>query len=357
MIKIGMIGTGHGLRTLKPGFEHTGLARIVAVSGSSHERASQLAQEYGIEFACSSAEELCSLTELDLICVASPNSYHLEHATVALKSGRHVYLEKPIAMSDAEATKVLSIVQGQGSTKQVFVGHQLRFNPFVREMVKFKESGSLGRIYSLTITQRGGAFSSKDRPWTWEFEVEKGGGVRLAMATHLLDLSNFVIGTTAKQVSLSADPVHAIRTPEGGESRKVRVSNFCSMDVDYGDAFAQLSTSAAAHVPGQFEIEILGSDGAMKYDGVTDLKLFQNGAPQEIPGLNNLVADYSERPGSSVFRKSFTYFAQAVLDSISGAKPEAKGAHTVHDAVDLMRVLDEAYDGFQSRVPNRNEAF
>lgn len=357
MIRIGIIGTGHGVRTLKPGFEYTQAARVVALAGSSIERARQVASENDIEIACGSAVELCALPSLDLICVASPNRFHVEHAITAIQSGKHVYLEKPIGNSRNQALQIQEALNNSAQDRLVFVGHQLRFNPFIREIVRLIDKGDLGRIYSVAISQRGGAFASDTRPWTWEFEAESGGGVRLAMATHLLDLANYIARSTPKYLTLSADPVHQRRRPNNGEERIVEVSNFCSLDVDYGETFAQLSTSAAAHLPGYFRIEVLGNRGAVTYDGTESLRIFRDNSIIDAPQLEAVSTDYLSRPGASVFRKSFTYFAEEIIRAISGSVSSVEGSHSVQDAVDLMSLLDSSYAEFQSRFTPKREAF
>ena len=357
MIRIGMIGTGHGLRSLKPGFEYTGKAKVVAVSGSSGARAREAAAANSIEIACASAAELCNLTEIDMVCVASPNSYHLEHARLALQTSKHVYLEKPIGISVCEAREVLDAMNEGDQRRHVFVGHQLRFNPFIQEIVERIKNGELGRVYSVTIGQRGRAFASDRRPWTWEFESKSGGGVRLAMATHLLDLSNYIAQSTPKHLSISADPVHLTRRPGGEGERPVSVSNFCSLDVDYGQAFAQLSTSAAAHLEGYFNLEVLGNHGGATYDGVDKLQFYRDGSLVDEPKIGVLAEDYAKRPGSSVFRKSVTYFADSIVAVLRGESPSTGETHSVQDAVELMSLLDGSYSEFQRRLGMNREAF
>lgn len=357
MINIGMIGTGHGLRTIKPAFEYTKKAKVIAVSGSSATRSQEVADENGIEIACNSAQELCDLEELDLICVASPNVFHLKHSQLALKSGKHVYLEKPVGINAKEAKKLLAQQQKYNVPRHVFVGHQLRFNPFVQELNSLIRNKTLGDVYSVSVAQRGGAFANQTRPWTWEFEESLGGGVRLAMATHLLDLSNFILNSSPVDLSISADPVHSTRKPKGERERAVRVSNFCSLDVDYGKTYAQLSTSAASHVPGYFRLEVLCSHGAAIYDGWENLKIFREGQLDEQFDYSSLIAEFKRRPGSSVFRKSLTYFAEQIVSLLEGEIDTISGAHSLMNAVQLMTNLDNAYQDFKDKVNPPREAF
>lgn len=355
-LKIGIIGTGHGLRTLKPSFEFDGRAEVVAVSGSSMDRARSYASEYGIELVFASSRELCSSDEVDLVCVASPNEFHVLDAINAVDSHKHVYLEKPVGCDHQEAERILAQARKSDTDRIIVVGHQLRFNPYIQEIRSWIMQGSLGHVYLVRIDQRGGAFARQDKPWTWEFDENAGGGVRLAMGTHLVDTASFLVGRQPEELTSSAHPVHKHRPSHTGETRTVAVSNYYSAEVDFGDAFSQVSTSAASHGPGRFEIEVLGSEGSAHYDGGTSLQLFRDS--REVPSAHSIDADaYLSRPGSSVFRKSMTYLASEILDSIERRRDQVDTAHTLEDAVELMRLLDSSNHKFEERYAGSRMAF
>lgn len=354
-LRVGVIGTGHGLRTLRPGFEYAGRAQVVGISGSSSERARLYAADNDIPIAFESAEELCSSDEIDLICVASPNEFHLDHAMLALSSKKHVYLEKPVACSHEDAIQ-LNRFADVSSNRLVVVGHQLRFNPFIQYMRDLVNSEQLGEIYSINITQRGGAFAQLNRPWTWEFDRSVGGGVRLAMGTHLLDASNFLLGFAPEAIFSGGHPVHRKRFRGDGATVVVSISNFFSATADYGTAMCHISTSAASHGPGEFKIEILGSKGVAIYNGGSSMEFFRDGEIV-IDACPVDSGSYESRPGSSVFRKSLTYFADQIVEAIEAGQTKLADAHTLSDAISLLEMLDEADREFSQRGPANRSAF
>src|ERR1700674_5857135 len=99
MVNVGIIGTGVGIRTLLPGFRNTGRATVTSIVGRTPERGAEFAQKYNIAKSYASYKNLVDDPTVDLVCVASPNIEHFEAAMYALKCGKHVLIEKPLALS------------------------------------------------------------------------------------------------------------------------------------------------------------------------------------------------------------------------------------------------------------------
>ena len=96
-IKIGIIGTGVGIRTHLKGFRNfSDDAEIYAIAGSSLERSKEFASEYDIPVACSDYKELCDMDELDLICITAPNKFHKEMLEYTVSKNRNIICEKPM---------------------------------------------------------------------------------------------------------------------------------------------------------------------------------------------------------------------------------------------------------------------
>jgi predicted dehydrogenase len=341
---VGIIGTGVGLRTLLPGFRRTGRAEVVALCGSSQSRVEEVAQRFNIPLLTSDYRAVCESDQVDLICVASPNDLHVEHAIAALSTGKHVYLEKPTGIDLAGAHAINDAAQGQ--RRLVVVGHQLRFNPYIRAMRNLIRGGSVGRIYHLAIAQRGSGFTNPRRKWTWEFETDRGGGVRLAMGSHLVDLSGFLLGGEVQAIAATLDPVHRVRVPEGTESRECRVSNYFSAHVDFPMATAAVSSTAAAHTGPQFEIVAHGEMADLTFDLDRKLLLHRSGYDPEVVLDAETDSEYRHRQASSIFSTSFTYFADEIVHAIESEKTTLQDAATTADASRCMEALDAALHSY-----------
>lgn len=346
-IGVGIIGTGVGLRTLLPGFHRTGRARVVALSGSSARRAQEMGSKYEIPHLTGDYRDVCISPDVSLICVASPNDLHLEHALAALETGKHVYLEKPLGLNVREAEEIADAARSRDD-RLVVVGHQLRFNPYLREMHRLIGSGSIGRPYHIEIQQQGSGFADPNRSWTWEFEPERGGGVRLAMGSHLLDLASFLLGRPVSSVSASLDPVHLLRSPEGQSSRECVASNYFSALVRLGAATGFVSTTAAAHGAPRFDVRVLGDAGDLRFDPDSKLLLARRGSGEGAVLSTQVDEEYQLRQASSIFSTSFTYFADEIIAALLEGRDEVSQAATVGEAVGNMRLLDSALLSYAS---------
>lgn len=353
-LRIGIIGTGVGIRTLLPGFCRTGRAEVVALSGSSRSRAEQIGQPLGIALLTGDYREVCASPDVDLVCVASPNDLHMEHARAALASGKHVYLEKPTGVDAAQSRDIAELAKG--GDRLVVVGHQLRFNPFLRKMRDAIAAGSVGRVYHLSIAQHGSGFANASRPWTWEFESERGGGVRLAMGSHLLDLASFLMGSRVQAVAAALDPVHRVRTPNGGDPRECMVSNYFSALVSFPQTVAHVSTTAAAHSPARFDVVAYGESGELRFDLDRKLVEFRVGSEAQSLLGEDLAAEYRHRQASSIFSTSFTYFADEIVTSLEAGAVTVRDAASPDDAAAYMEVLDAALTSYRKGTREQVEA-
>jgi predicted dehydrogenase len=339
-VGVGIIGTGVGVRTILPGFRRTGRAEVVALSGRSQARAEEVGGSLGIPLLTGDYLSVCNDDRVDLICVTSPNDLHLEHARAALSTGKHVYLEKPTGIDASQAQEIAELARSR--RRLVVVGHQLRFNPYLRALRDTIDSGVVGRIYHLSIAQHGSGFASLNREWTWEFDTNRGGGVRLAMGSHMVDLARYWLGAEAEAVAAEMDPVHSVRTPEGGEPRECRASNFFEATVTFPETAVHMSTTAAAHAAQRFDVVSYGEQGDLTFDLSSNLLLHRLGY-DPVPVLDAEVdAEYRHRAASSIFSVSFTYFAEEIVDAVLADRVDVPGAATVDDAVRCMEVLDAA---------------
>lgn len=164
MVNIGIIGTGVGIRTYLNTFKKMDNANVIAISGSSKERAEEFAKEHQIKMACENYKELIDLKDIDMVCVTAPNKYHFEYAKYCIEAGKHMILEKPATLTINETMELKRLIQN--SNKINIINHQLRFNPYLLKVKEIIEKGKLGRLYYLTIHQQSTGFSNKDMKWT-----------------------------------------------------------------------------------------------------------------------------------------------------------------------------------------------
>jgi predicted dehydrogenase len=341
IIKIGIIGTGVGMRTHLPSFRKVEGVDVVAVTGRNQERTRWFAQTHCIKNAMD-AHSLCQLPDIDLVCVTSPTAYHCAQAQEALAAGKHVLCEKPLAMDIRETCELIDIAR-ERPTQLSLINHQLRFNPYIRKVKEMISDGTIGRPYFLRMHQQSTGFADRQAPWTWSFDSHQGGGVRLAIGSHQIDLLHYWFGETIVAVQGAMDPVLRERRGSDGAVTEVKASGFfdASLELESG-LNVQLSATAASCGKPAFDFSLYGEEGELHFDLNRKLRgafLLNRGSVESVAVTG--IADHESDKEVSIFFASFAYFAPAIVHAIrsrdwSGLEPAA----TFRDAYRVQVVLD-----------------
>ena len=341
MIRVGIIGTGVGLRTHLPAFRELAGVDVVALAGSSVERAREFAQSHSIKYAMD-ARSLCLLPEIDLVCVTSPNPYHRAQVEEALVAGKHVLCEKPLAMNLQETCE-LSTIARERPTQLSLINHQLRFNPYIMKVRDMIANGAIGRPYYLRMHQQSTAFAERQAPWTWSFDSHQGGGVRLAIGSHQIDLLHYWFGESAVTVQGAMDPVVRERRGIDGVVTAVKASGFFSAALELESGMSvHLSATAASCGQPAFDFSLYGEEGELHFDLTRKLRgafLSNRGAVEPITVTG--VTERERENKVSIFSGSFVYFAPAIVKSLeSGDWSDLAPAARFADAYKAQVVLD-----------------
>jgi predicted dehydrogenase len=185
---------------------------MIAFCDLVEEKAAQAARAYGgnkarvyIDY-----KELLKDKSIDIVHVCTPNKSHAEITIAALEAGKHVYCEKPMAKTYADAVKMLEAAKRTG--KKLTIGYQYRFRPDSWYLNKLCRRGDLGEIYFA----KAHALRRRAVP-TWGVfinEEEQGGGALIDIGTHALDMTlwmmnNYkpksVLGSTYKKFARQTD--------------------------------------------------------------------------------------------------------------------------------------------------------
>src|SRR4029079_6977177 len=113
-VGIGIVGTGFARTTQIPGFRDCMGAKVVAIASRNRERAQAVADEFGIEHVASDWHEVVAHPDVDLVSVVPPPSTHMEISLAALDQRKAVLCEKPMALNDAEAVRLLEQANATG---------------------------------------------------------------------------------------------------------------------------------------------------------------------------------------------------------------------------------------------------
>lgn len=340
MINIGIIGTGVGIRTYLNTFKKLENAKVIAISGRNKERAEKFAKENDIEIACKDYKELIDLENLDLICVTPPNKYHYEYAKYCINANKNMILEKPATMTVEEAEELKKMIIK--SEKINIINHQLRYNPYLLKVKEIIEQWLLGRIYNINIHQQSTGFSNKDMKWNWSLEEKEGGGVRLAMGSHLIDLIRFWLKRKILTVKGNMDVVIPERLDNNGKTKAVTACSFFNANLNFEDNLTvNCSATCSAIGKSEFNFQIYGENGELHFD--LENKLIGYFISEE--GKNKIevegVTKEEQENKVSIFSGSFIYYAKQLLTAIESSDYNLlKNASKIDDSIENQIILN-----------------
>ena len=341
-IKIGIIGTGVGIRTHLNGFRLCEDVEVFAICGSSKERSREFAEKYDIPIACADYKELCDIPEIDLVCVTSPNRFHCAAVKYAITKGKHIICEKPLSDNSTEVNELVNEVRKYN--KIAVVDHQLRYNPYIKKIKDMIESGEIGHVYSVRLNQQGTGFANADTLWSWSFEGEQGGGVRLAMASHFTDLIQYWFNNP-KVIAINGylNPVTKERRDVQGNIRNVDASTICSTQINFvNELNVQYYINAGSYIGSRFDISIFGDKGEIQYSLQDKISLYKReDIGKQYPVHVSGVFEDEQQNKISIFSGSFRYFAPNIIKAIqTGDYSLVSDSANFDDAVYNLQILD-----------------
>jgi predicted dehydrogenase len=166
-------------------------AELAAVCDVALERADRASVTHGAR-GYYNYEELLKRADVDIVTIATPSGSHAEIAVAAAKAGKHVLVEKPMAMRAADLTRMINVCRAEGVKLGVI--HQNRFNPAVRELRAALEAGRFGLLTHGQATVRWQRDDAYYAQAPWRGTKEQDGGVLMNQSIHCVDLLQWMLG-------------------------------------------------------------------------------------------------------------------------------------------------------------------
>jgi predicted dehydrogenase len=342
MTSIGIIGAGMIANIHAESAARIG-TNVLTVFDSRLERANEFAQKHVCEVE-ESFDAMLRRDDLDGVVIAVPNDKHAQFAIDALQAGKHVLLEKPMAMSLAQCD---AIVEARNQSSKVLqMGFVCRFAPAAMKAKEIIESGTLGDIHHVQATllrQRGipglgGWFTTKEK---------SGGGCLIDIGVHLIDL---VMYLTSKQnpvrvqgkctqafsiASYAYEEMWSTPVEDGTFDVEDRVR---AMVTDKSETTFQFDVAWATHLPEHAMNDgllIEGTDGSLVVDLWSDEILCgysQNGTPK-TKRVSVAVTEAWDDAFDGEHRAFAAATANGVLDSCAGTGEDGRLVQQIVEAI------------------------
>jgi predicted dehydrogenase len=248
--------------------------------------------------------------KIDAVYVASPVVFHASQAIAALRAGKHVLCEKPVAMNYAEAA---SIVEAANASGNLFgVAYYRRLYPKLRRAKELMEAGAIGKpLFAEGIYH--GWLESEERGWLRDPALA-GGGPLYDVASHRIDAMNFLFGKPERATGLRSNALHDLKV-EDSATALIGYANGVHAVVD-----ARWNSRVACD-----EFRIIGSEGALELTPLNGPELRGPGIIEQLPTATN------------VHQPAIENFVAAILDGAPLACPGDEAIWTDWVTEQVMR--------------------
>lgn len=286
-IKIGIIGWGfmgrthaHALRAMPLFYPGAGFrAEIAGICSRRLEKAREAAEELNVPYYTDDYRQLLAREEIDAVSVCTPNALHEEIALAALKAGKHLYIDKPLADTAQGARRIADQAEKSGVfTRMVFNNRYLPVTLRARELV---DQGRIGRVLSFEGRYLHSGSIDPNKPIGWKQTLQ--GGVLLDLGSHVLDLITWLCGYP-EAVFCAQRTLYATRpTREGGATRDLSDDQTLMLLRLPGGAMGQVEASKiATGANDELTVEIRGEKGALAFDLMQPnyLRFYDNTRPE-----------------------------------------------------------------------------
>jgi predicted dehydrogenase len=276
------------------------IPRLVGVAGRNETAVAEAAKRYGYQKSYTDYKRMIRNKDVQVFDNGGPNDAHATPTIYAAEYGKHVFCEKPLARTAAEAKKMLDAVQKAGVKHMVAFNY--RFVPAIVQAKKLIESGKLGRIFHFRAVYLQEWIIDPSFPKIWRLDKKVAGSGALGdLGAHVIDLARFLVGEPKRVSGMTKTFIEQRPLPDGSGMGTVDVDDaFISlMEFDNG-AIGTVEASRFCHGRKNHNcIEINGEHGTIRFnlERFNELEVFwANDEPKETRGFHNVLVTESYHP-------------------------------------------------------------
>ena len=272
-LKIGLLGFGsmgraHSYAIKNLPFFYTELpfsAEIVGVCTTSMEKAEKVCREFGFSVPTVSEDDLLLSPDVDIIDICTPNIYHYDTLKKALLAGKHIYCEKPLCVSAAQAHEIALLAEKSGKIHKIVFNN--RYIPAVMRAKELIEEGRLGRLLSFDAAylHSSSVFTERNAGWKQNKDI-CGGGVLFDLGSHVIDMIYHLCGNF-HSVCATTQIAFPTRTGMDGKPWQTNADEAFYMlaKLSCGAMGTLRASKISCGANDDLFFEIYGEKGALKY--------------------------------------------------------------------------------------------
>jgi predicted dehydrogenase len=296
-----IIGCGAVAEEYVKAFQRDERSEIRALVSRNPANAQRYRDRYNLHCAIETdAEKMLRMKDVDIVVVCTPHDTHTRYVVAAAEAGKHVIIEKPVALTMEDVRKQLQAVR-KNNVKTI-VSFVLHWNPLLMSIDRLIEGGALGNIFMVEVDYLHRIWMTPQQKWLGS--SKQSGTAILTGGCHAVDALRWFARSEAEEVD-----AYQVKT-----ENPIEYPGTISVNVKFQDGkIGRTATSFDARMPYRFNIGVYGTEGSVRNDEVFAPKLF--------PGQSNFLRVPCILPDSAdVSHHPFTSEVAHFLDCIQGNK-------------------------------------
>ncbi len=307
-LRFGLIGTGFmgkahaiALRSVATVFTDVAAPQLALLVDEDGNRASRMARAWGFASHSDNWPDACEDDEIDVIDICTPNHLHKDMALAAAAAGKHIYCEKPLGLSGAEALEICKAAESAGV--RTAVGFNYICNPMLILAHEMIAAGEIGDVYNFRGSYQEDYLGNPDAPFSWRCLRSQGGsGALNDLGTHLINMAEFLLGPIASVFGRLTTVYPQRVDPESGKTRDVENEDIAQVLVSFASGCAgtmEISRIATGKKCG-LVFEIHGTKGSLAFDQerMNEIRVYMSDDPVGRHGYRTILSgpehsDYS----------------------------------------------------------------
>jgi 1,5-anhydro-D-fructose reductase (1,5-anhydro-D-mannitol-forming) len=326
----GLIGTGRIAEDrILPGINSYAGNRLIGVVSRTQARADDFAKRFGAQHAYTSYDDLLRNPDVTVVAIHTPNALHAEQAIAAARAGKHVFCDKPMATSVADAERIVRECEKAGV--KLGVNFHNRFMPCFIDTKRIVDSGEIGNVMLVQLEASAGpAAVSVSASWRGDPALA-GLGTSMNVGVHVYDILRYILSSEIVNVSAMFDSAPGVM-----ERTSLATFRFAN------GAMAQINVNQTTPNPHN-DFVIYGSKGR-----ITGRALTRSRAGGELQVITNDGASRkTEYPAINAHAACVAGFSKTLLE---GGTPSASGIDGLR-SVQLTEALGKsAWEGVHVRL-------
>lgn len=366
-VRVGMIGYkfmgkahSHAYRDLPMFFPDAPHPVMKVICGRNEAGVKQAARQYGWAEAETDWRRLVRRDDIDLVDINAPSDAHKEIAIEAAKAGKHLFCEKPLALTLSDARDMLAAAEAAGVKHMI--GFNYRFAPAVQLAKKLVAGGRLGRIYHFRATFLQDWILDPEFPLVWRLDKQvAGSGAHGDLGAHLIDMARFLVGEIEEVVGMSETFIKERPLPDSMTGLSAKGSGGGAKGLVTVDDATLFLARFAEGALGSFEatrfagghrctnaFEINGSLGSVKFDfeRMNELQVYFANDADDVQGFRRVLATdpahaYAEAwwpPGHTIGYEHT--FIHETVELLKAMQENRQPVPNFHDGVLCQAVLE-----------------